>query len=267
MRTALAIARKELSIYFTTPWAYVVFTAMVALSSFFFVNLLQTFKQAQDMARLMGWEAMGPDAAVYRNLTDGVVVQLWGTILIITLFVAPFLSMRLFAEEKRNKTFELLMTAPVRPIEIVVGKYLGGLGVISATLGLTIVFPLLLSAFGKAESGTALEWSTVLLGYGGLLLWGATCMAVGLFISALTESQMLAALLTFVVLLPWMLLSGVAQATEEPLRSVLSYLSFDTQLQNMLKGVMDVQSLVFFASVIVFSLLLTHRTVEAQRWA
>ncbi len=73
--------------------------------------------------------------------------------------------------------------------------------------------------------------------------------------------------LTFTVLLPWMLLSGVAQAVDEPLRSVLSYLSFDAQLQNMLKGVMDVQSLVFFASVIVFSLLLTHRTVEAQRWA
>jgi ABC-2 type transport system permease protein len=267
MRTALAIARKELSIYFTTPWAYAVFTAMVALSSFFFVDLLQKFKQVQDMARLMGWEHMPPDFSVYRNLTDGVVVQLWGTVLIITLFVAPFLSMRLFAEEKRNKTFELLMTAPVRPIEIVVGKYLGGLGVISATLGLTIVFPLLLSAFGRAESGTALEWSTVLLGYGGLLVWGATCMAVGLFISALTESQMLAAFLTFSVLLPWMLLSGVAQSVEEPLRSVLSYLSFDAQLQNMLKGVMDVQSLVFFASVIVFSLLLTHRTVEAQRWA
>ncbi|MCY1021668.1 ABC transporter permease [Pyxidicoccus sp. MSG2] len=267
MRTALAIARKELSIYFTTPWAYAVFTAMVALSSFFFVDLLQKFKQVQDMARLMSWEQMPPDFGVYRNLTDGVVVQLWGTVLIITLFVAPFLSMRLFAEEKRNKTFELLMTAPVRPIEIVVGKYLGGLGVISATLGLTIVFPLLLSAFGKAESGTALEWSTVLLGYGGLLVWGATCMAVGLFISALTESQMLAAFLTFTVLLPWMLLSGVAQSVDEPLRSVLTYLSFDAQLQNMLKGVMDVQSLVFFASVIVFSLLLTHRTVEAQRWA
>jgi ABC-2 type transport system permease protein len=267
MRTALAIARKELSIYFTTPWAYAVFTAMVALSSFFFIDLLQKFKQVQDMARLMTWEQMPPDFSVYRNLTDGVVVQLWGSILIITLFVAPFLSMRLFAEEKRNKTFELLMTVPVRPIEIVLGKYLGGVGVISATLGLTIVFPLLLSAFGKSESGTALEWSTVLLGYLGILVWGATCMAVGMFISALTESQMLAAFLTFAVLLPWMLLSGVASASEEPLRSLLGYLSFDSQLQNMLKGVLDVQSLVFFASVITFSLLLTHRTVEAQRWA
>jgi ABC-2 type transport system permease protein len=268
MRSALAIARKELSLYFTTPWAYAVFTAMVALSSFFFIGMLQSFQQVQQMARMFGWSQLPPDYAVYRNLTDGVVVQLWSVILIITLFVAPFLSMRLFAEEKRNRTFELLMTVPVRPVEIVLGKYLGGLGVISATLGLTIVFPIILSLFGlSASGGSALEWSTVLLGYGGLLLWGATCMAVGMFISALTESQMLAAFLTFAVLLPWMLLRGLAQGAEEPWRSIVSHLSFDAQLQNLLRGVLDVKSLVFFLSVIFFSLLLTHRTVEAQRWA
>ncbi|MCP3103866.1 ABC transporter permease [Myxococcus sp. K15C18031901] len=267
MRTALAIARKELSLYFTTPWAYVVFTAMVALSSFFFAALLETFQQVQQMARETTWAQMPPEYDSYRNLTEGVAVQLWGTVIIITLFVAPFLSMRLFAEEKRNKTFELLMTAPVRPIELVVGKYLGGLGIITATLALTLLFPALLSFFGRAETGTALEWSTVLVGFVGVLLWGATCMAVGLFISALTESQMLAALLTFAVLLPWMLLTSVAQASEEPVRSVLTYLSFDSQLQHLLKGVLDVQSFVFFASVIAFSLLLTHRAVEVQRQA
>jgi len=107
----------------------------------------------------------------------------------------------------------------------------------------------------------------VLLGYGAVLLWGATCMAVGMFISSLTESQMVAALLTFVVLLPWMLLRGLAQGVEEPLRSFVNYMAFDSQLQNMIVGVLDLKALVFFFSVILFSLLLTHRTVEAQRWA
>jgi ABC-2 type transport system permease protein len=264
MRTALAIARKELSIYFTTPWAYAVFTAMQALASFFFVNSLYKFQQAQEIAREYGWEKVPQQ---FRNLTDGVAVPFWSTVMFITLFVAPFLSMRLFAEEKRNKTFELLMTAPVRPLEIVLGKYLGGLGVITATLGLTIVFPLFLSLFGQSESGSALEWSTVLLGYGGLLLWGATCMAIGLFISTLTESQMVAALLSFAVLLPWMFLSGLAEGTEEPMRSLITSVSFDAQLSSMLRGVLDLQALVFFASVIFFSLLLSHRAVEAQRWA
>jgi ABC-2 type transport system permease protein len=267
MRTALAIARKELSIYFTTPWAYAVFTAVVSLSSFFFMGLLQSFQDVQEMARSLGWNQLPPDAAVYRNLTDGVIVQLWGTILIVTLFVAPFLSMRLFAEEKRNKTFELLMTTPVRPIDLVLGKYLGGLGIISTALGLTIVFPLILSAFGASSSDMVLEWPTVLLGYGAVLLWGATCMAVGMFISSLTESQMVAALITFLVMLPWMLLRGLAQGVEEPLRSLVNYLAFDSQLQNLIKGVLDLKALVFFLSVILFSLLLTHRTVEAQRWA
>jgi ABC-2 type transport system permease protein len=267
MRVALAIARKELSIYFTTPWAYVVFTAIVAISSFFFMGLLQAFQQVQQEAQSVGWSQLPPESAAYRNLTDGVVVQLWGVLLILTLFVAPFLSMRLFAEEKRNKTFELLMTTPVRPVELVLGKYLGGLGIIATALGLTLIFPVLLSAFGSSESGTVLEWPTVLLGYGAVLLWGATCMAVGMFISSLTESQMVASLLTFAVLLPWMLLRGVAQGVEEPLRSFIGYLAFDTQLQNLIQGVLDVKALVFFFSVILFSLLLTHRTVEAQRWA
>ena len=267
MRNILAIARKELSIYFTKPWAYIVFATMVLVSSFFFVASLQSFKQVQELARAFTWARLPPEYAMFKNLTDGVVVQLWSVVRIVTLFVAPFLAMRLFAEEKRQKTFELMMTLPVRPVELVLGKYLGGLGIITATLGLTILFPLAISIFGRSESGSALEWSTVLLGYGGLLLWGATCMAVGMFISSLTESQMLAALLTFAILLPWMLLRGVGQGAEEPLRSIINYLSFDAQLEDMTKGVLNLKSLVFFASVIFFFVVLTQRSVEAQRWA
>jgi ABC-2 type transport system permease protein len=267
MRNILAIARKELSIYFTKPWAYIVFATMVLVSSFFFVASLQSFKQVQELARAFTWARLPPEYAIFKNLTDGVVVQLWSVVRIVTLFVAPFLAMRLFAEEKRQKTFELMMTLPVRPVELVLGKYLGGLGIITATLGLTILFPLTISIFGRSESGSALEWSTVLLGYGGLLLWGATCMAVGMFISSLTESQMLAALLTFAILLPWMLLRGVGQGADEPLRSIINYLSFDAQLEDMTKGVLNLKSLVFFASVIFFFVVLTQRSVEAQRWA
>jgi ABC-2 type transport system permease protein len=264
MRNAFAIARKELSIYFTTPLAYIVATALMALGSFFFISALERFKQAHEMARMMGWQQIPGEL---RNLTDGVMVPLWGVLLVITLFVAPFLSMRLFAEEKRQKTLELLMTAPVRPVEIVLGKYLGALGVVGASLGLTIVFPIIISMFGASESGSALEWSTVLLGFGGLLLWGATCMAVGMFMSSLTESQMLAAILTFAVLLPWWLLVNLAQTAEEPVRSILGHLSFHVQLQDLMGGVLSLKALVFFASVILFSLFLTHRAVEARRWA
>ena len=268
MRTIFAIARKELTSYLTTPWAWVVFTAVALLSSVFFIGLLVNFKQVHELVRDLpgGWQQVPPDYQVFRNLTDGVVVNLWQTLLVLTLFVAPFLSMRLFAEERRNKTFELLMTTPIRPVEIVLGKYLGALGVIVCTLSVTIVFPIILSVLGHSQSGYALEWRTVLMGYFALLLFGATCMAIGMFISSLTESQLVAAIVTFGVALGWMLIKQVAPEAGEPIRSVLSYLAFDTQLENLIKGVLDVKPLVFFGSVISLFLMLTHRSIEAQRW-
>lgn len=266
MRTTLAIARKELAIYFTTPWAYIVFTVMLFISSLFFVGSLQQFRDINEAAKAMGWARIPPDYFSFKNLTDGVAIPLWGSMLIITLFVAPVLSMRLFAEEKRQRTFELLMTTPIRPIEIVLGKYLAALGMVVATFGVTIIFPIILAMYGSSESGSALEWSTVLLGYLGMLLWGAACVAIGMFVSSLTESQMVAVLVSFVIALAWLLLRGLGQSVDEPFRSVLNYVSFDTQLSGLMKGVLELKALVFCFSVITLFLFLTHRTVEAQRW-
>lgn len=260
--------KKELVSYLTTPWAWVVFTVTSFLSSLFFIGLLMSFQQFHEQVHQSpnGWADVPASLHIFRNLTDGVVVNLWQTMLVLTLFVAPFLSMRLFAEERRNKTFELLMTAPVRPIEIVLGKYLGALGIVICTIGVTIVFPIILSMVGSSQSGDTLEWRTVMMGYGALLLWGATNMAIGMFISSMTESQMVAALVSFAVALAWMLLKMSASGADEPFRSILNYLSFDQQLQNLIKGVLDVKPLVFFGSVISLFLLLTHRSIEAQRW-
>ncbi|MBS1153107.1 MAG: transporter, permease protein [Myxococcaceae bacterium] len=266
MRNILTIARKELSIYFTTPWGWIGGAAMAFISSFFFIFFLNSFKEVQDKAKIKGWANMDPDLAQMRNLTDGVIVNLFGWLLIVTLLIAPFLAMRLFAEERRQKTIELLFTVPVRTIEIVLGKYLGGVGAICATLGVTVVYPIILGIFGASQSGSALEWSTVALGYGALLLWGAVCMGVGMFISALTESQMLAAVLTLVVLLLWTVVGALAPSAEEPWRSAIRYVAFDTQLQNLMSGVLDLKAIVFFVSIILLSVLFTHRAVEAQRW-
>jgi ABC-2 type transport system permease protein len=266
VRNTYAIARRELGAYFVSPWAWGVFAAMAGMASFFFIGMLNQFQEAQNIARQIGWQNLGPDAQAYKNLTDGVVVQLWGVVLIITLFVTPILSARLFADERRHKTIELLMTTPVRPLEIVLGKYIAGLGIILATLGITIIYPLILVAFGQSESGHTLEWSTVLLGYLGLLLWGATCMAIGMFISSLTESSVFAALLTFAVLLPWWLLQMVLQRSQDPWRAIGTYISFDSQLSSLMRGVLELKSLVFFASIILLSCLFTQRSVEARRW-
>jgi ABC-2 type transport system permease protein len=158
MRTIWAIAKKELTIYLTTPLAWVVFTAMGFVTSLFFMALILSFQQVHEAVRQVpgGWAQLPADYQAFRNLTDGVVVNLWGVVLVVTLFVGPFLSMRLFAEERRQKTFELLMTAPIRPLEIVLGKYLGGLGIVLCTLSVTLVFPVILSIIGSGESGSPL---------------------------------------------------------------------------------------------------------------
>ncbi len=268
MRTIFAILKKELTSHLTTLWAWVVFTVMALLISIFFVQSIGMFREVQDAARSDpgGWSALPADLQMYRNLTDGVILPLWNAVLLVTLFVAPFLSMRLFAEERSKKTMELLLTVPIRPIEIVIGKYLGGLFIFVCTLSITLVFPIILSVIGNSESGSALEWRTVGLGYAAMLLWGATLVAIGMFVSSMTESQMVAAFVTFAIGLGWMLLPAMGSKLGEPLRSALDYLAVDRQLQYLVKGVLDLKPIVFFSSVIALFVLLTHRSVEAQRW-
>lgn len=266
MRNVIAIARKELGLYFTTPWAWLVLTAMAFFGSVSFMGVLSVFKQVQELAQQFTWAKAPPDWAPFKNLTDGVVVQLWGVQIIVTIFAGPILSMGLFSEEYRRKTFELLMTTPVRPIEIVLGKYLGGLGMVITTLSITLVYPLILVAFGSSESGQVLEWSTVLLGYSGVLLLGATSVALCMFISSLTESQLVSVFVGVAVLLVWLLIGSATKNLDEPLRSVVNYLAIDNQLANLLKGMFDPKPIVFFGSATAFFLLLTHRAVEAKRW-
>jgi len=264
MRNALAIARKELSIYFTTPLAYFVIMGVLLFSSVFFIGLLQQFVQIQEWARTYTWERIPNE---YRNLTDGVILQLWGTVTLLVVLAGPLLTMGLFAKERRERTLELLMTLPVRPWEIVIGKYLGGLGITSVSIGSTLVFPLILAAFGSSESGKALEWQTVFLGYAGLVLLGGVAVAVTMLVSSFTDSELLAGFIAFILMIVWLVLQIVGQSAEEPYRSVLAYISFQTHLSQMMKGVVELKSLVMFASGIAFCLFLTHRKIESERWA
>ncbi|MBM4780974.1 MAG: ABC transporter permease subunit [Archangiaceae bacterium] len=274
MRNIIAIAKKELTVYLTTPWAWIVFTVVSFVSSLFFIAYLIQFKDAHEQIRTMdgGWEQIGPDAQYLRNLTDGVVMPLFSTMLVVLLFVVPFLSARIFAEERRQKTLELLMTAPLTSFEIVLGKYLGGLCIVIATISTTLVYPVLLTAFGSSFSATTaektmtLEWPVVLLGFLALVLWGAAIHSIGTFISSLTESVIIAGLVTLCVSLVWLVIKLAAPNAAGILRDVLDYVSFEYQLRNLLRGVLDLQPLVFFASLILVFLLATHRAVESRRW-
>jgi gliding motility-associated transport system permease protein len=267
MRNALAIARKELSIYFTTPLAYFVIMGMVVFSAFSFISSLGKFIQVQEIARAYTWARMPPEYNAYRNLTDGVILPLWGWVLIFAVLAAPLLSMGLFAREKRERTFELLMTAPLRPWELVTGKYLGALGVTAVTFGSVGVFPLILSVFGASESGKALEWQTVGLGFFGLMLLGALGVAVTMLISSFTQTELLAAFIGLVVMLLWLLIGFAAEAAGPPWRSIIQDVGLIGHLEAMMAGVLELKGLVMFLSGIGFCLLLTVLKIESERWA
>ncbi len=262
MRNAIAIAKKELYLYFTTPIAYVAFFATSFIGAWFFLSLTSSF-QRQSM-QFMQFQAQ--QMLERMNLTDMVAAPLLVNMGLILTFVIPFLSMRLFSEERRQKTMELLMTAPVRSSEIVFGKFLSALVVLAVVIAIVAAFPLLLSVFGSGAGG-AIEWQTVGAGLAGLFLCGAAFLAIGLFVSSLTDSQVVAALITFFVLLLTWMISWKAAEAEGVWRDVILHASSVTHLVQFARGIVDLSDVVYFLSVIVLGLFLTHRAVESRRWA
>src|SRR6266849_205136 len=252
MKNAFAIAKKELNIYFATPIAYVMFTLFVVIGSYFFLRLLGAYEQAS----LMYMRFNSPEMMNRLNFQDAIFRALFGNMGVILIFVVPFLTMRLVAEEKKQKTIELLYSTPVTPGQIVWGKYLAAL---------TMLYPALVQLVARDAQGV--EWRSIFLGYAGLFLLGAAYMALGLFISSLTESQVVAALITFVVLLMTWIIGWTAAETEGATREVVTYLSSVSHLDSFSKGTIDLKDLVYFLSICALGLFATHRAIEAHRWS
>jgi ABC-2 type transport system permease protein len=252
MKNAIAIAKKELNIYFATPIAYVMFTLFVVIGSYFFLRLLNAYEQAS----LMYMRFNAGEMANRLNFQDAIFRNI---------FIVPFLTMRLVAEEKRQKTIELLYTTPVTPGEIVWGKYLASLAILVCALALTFTYPLLVQLVAKDANGV--EWRSVLLGYLGLFLMGAAYMAIGLFISSLTESQVVAALITFVVLLMTWIIGWTASEAEGWVRDFVTYLASVSHLDSFSKGTLELKDVIYFLSIVALGLFATNRAVEAHRWS
>ncbi len=264
MRTAIAIAKKELDVYFTTPVAYVIFCVVALFAALFFSASLDAYR----FLSMRALQFQQPGLLERMNLTDMVVGRLFGSIGVLVILTAPLLSMRLVAEEKRTRTFELLMTVPVRPFEIVVGKYLASLVMIAVSVGVVALFPVVLSFFGQGMGGgSGIEWQTVGTGLLGLFLLGAMAMSVGLFVSSLTESVIVAALVSFILLLATWIVTVFSVGAEGPLKDLVSALSSSEHLGSFLQGRIDLKDVVYYLSFVVLGLYLTDRAVEGRRWA
>ena len=264
MRAVLGIARKELSVAFTTPVAWVVFTVVAFFSALFFTGALENFRYVASRAQ----ELQSSGLLDRMNLTDMVVARLFGSVGLFLFVATPFLSMRLLAEEKRASTFELLLTTPVRPIEIVLGKYLSSLVVLAAAVAIVALFPAALAAVGRgAQGGAAVEWATVGTGLLGLFLLGAAGLAVGLFFSALTDAPVVAALLSLLVLLGLWMGTFFTVGAGAAARQLAQSLSAAEHLAGFLAGRIALPDVLYFLSLVALGLYLADRAVEGHRWA
>lgn len=255
MTPVAAIVAKELRSYFVSPIVYVV--GAVFLLIFGVLSYLAVVNAGAQAVRLMQIQG----AAAQLNLNDLVFRPTFYSIAIVLLLILPLLTMRLFAEERKLRTFELLMTSPIGINEMVVGKFLGAYAIFLGLLGLSGIVPVILSFY------SSFDWNPVLTGYLGLALLGALFLATGVLASALTENQIVAAFLSFGLLILVWLLGGVGSVLgDTPLGNILSYLSFIEHYDRFVRGLVDTKDLVYYSSGMLLMLFLAHRVVESQRW-
>jgi ABC-2 type transport system permease protein len=253
MSNVIAIARKELRSYFASPIAYVVIGMFALTFGFFFYSLLLYFDRQSMQAGGFGG---GPAVNVNEQLLRPVFLNAT----VIFLFVLPLITMRTYSEEKRSGTIELLLTSPLSDMQIILGKFLGAMGLYASMLAITLVHIGLLFVFGSPE------WRPIATTYLGLLLMGGCFMSVGLFISSLTKNQIVASAITFGVFLMLWVINWIASFMGPTAQQVLNYLSITDHLDDFTKGILDTKHLVYYVSFITFGLFLTARSVDTERW-
>ncbi len=252
------IAGKEMRAFFVSPIAYVVLTGYVVLSGWFFFNLLVQFTRMISMYEMM----RRPDLASRLNLNELVMLPLMYNMTIVLLLMVPLITMRLFSEEKKLRTDELLLTSPIAVNAIVLGKYLASLFFLVVLLGLTLIYPAILFHYGQPPP----ELGPIVAGYIGLFFLGAAFMAVGLFASSLTENQIVAAVICFVTLLLFFVIGWPAETVGATTGKVLEYLSLIGHFTDFSKGLLDSQHVVYYITFVLFALFLTKRSIESTRW-
>jgi len=254
MKNIWAIFKKEIKTYFTSPIAYVVITVFLVLIGFFFYSLIWWFNsQSLQMAQNQYYYQQ-------LNINQMVYSPLFQNMSIILLLMIPLLTMRLFSEEKKTNTDELLYTCPISINQIILGKYFASLFVLLAMLLLTGILSIFTFAYGNPEL------VPILNGYLGLFLQGAAFIAVGIFFSSLTENQIVAAILTFGTLLLFWILNWASYSAGGIWKGVLNYLSFIQHFDDMTRGILDTTDLVYYLSFIFLGLFLTHSVIQSRRW-
>ncbi len=238
--------------YFASSIAYIIVGLFALLFGWFFYVYLHVFvEQSQRMAAMGGGNV---------NVNEQMIRGVLQNAAVIILFVMPMITMRTYSEEKRSGTIELLLTSPLTDFEIIVGKFLGAMGLFAAMLLVTMIDMAILFRLGNPE------WRPIAAGYLGLLLMGGCFISVGLLISSLTKNQIVAGVMTFAVFLMLWVINWLADSSGPTGQAVLSFLSITDHFDDFTKGIIDTKHLAYYISFITFGLFLTAKSVDSERW-
>jgi ABC-2 type transport system permease protein len=256
MRNIAEIFKREARHYYTSPIAYVVIVIFTAVFGFLYFRNLTYYSQ-------LSYQLMqNPYYPQRIDLVMAVFAPLFSSNSIIFLLVIPPLSMRLFAEEKKSGTIELMFTYPVKDIQLVLGKWLASITILLVMLALTV--PGVFMAFKFAGSW---EWGPVLAGYLGMFLMGVSFLSLGILISAVSENQIVALIISYGALLGfWFIGWAIDPNSGKKIADVLTEFSIIQHLDNFVKGVIDTRNVLYYVLFIFTCVFLSARVLESKRW-
>jgi ABC-2 type transport system permease protein len=235
MSPALAISKRDLRTYFNSPVAYIVGAVYMLLSGYLFFNTLFIEKQAE----MRGYFGLAP---------------------MLFSFIIPAITMRLLAEERGSGTLEMLITMPVRDWEVVIGKFLAAMGLLTVVLGLTLVYAFTLNAIGPVDKGPTYG------GYLGLLLMGGAYVSIGLMASSLTRNQIVSFIVAFAISFSLYLFGRISQIVPPSLQPLVAFLSIDGHFEAISRGVIDSRDFLYYLSIMAVCLIVSTVALESRKW-
>jgi ABC-2 type transport system permease protein len=235
MNAALTIAKREIRTYFNSPIAYIVVTVFMLLAGYLFFGSLFIERQAELRS--------------YFNLMP-----------LLLSFIVPAMAMRLIAEEKGSGSLEMLITMPVRDWQVIFGKFLAGMALLTTLVGLTVFYAVTVMVVGPLDKGPAIG------GYIGVLLMGGAYMAIGVMASTFSRNQIVAFIIAFAISFALFLFSRLVQFVPESLQPLLAYLSIESHFEAISRGVIDSRDVVYYLSVMVVSLVIATVSLESRKW-
>jgi len=250
MSAVLVIMRREIQTYFVSPIAYTVIVGFLFISGYGFLDAVDSYARTHPMRFALETASIQKDLVPQLNM--------WANLA--TLLCLPALSMRMFSEERKGGTIELLLTSPLTTAQLVLGKYLGALVVYGIIVLLTTPYVFVLGRIGNPE------WGALATTYLGFLLFGSVLLAVGLFASAITENQIVALVITYAVFLPFFMIDEVVTLVGTGMGDVLAGLSVAVAKEGFTQGLVDTHGLILHVLLVVLFLYLAAQILDSNRW-